>query len=553
MYEWELKLTGPKKQVIVYKDTVIIHTGQPAYSATEEVLFEEALINLQDSYPDIRANIKRKGISNTASVGNNSVNIDPSAILFDVGTYKQLTLEEVTKLVYSVLNTLDPSGENKIWSDYNNLDLAHFHYYGTWPAPSWESGVQFRQAIINKATEIVNLDSLASYNTPKSTVDDNTQPNIPQSGTTGTTLNSLAGDTLKKATDSINDSIVKLQGIGLPPIKDIPQILWDKVIKPRLLTERQIAKKIILLANQSFPIPMTEEDAQLIVYGKIYYKDDVLYDNDAEDPACVAKPGDIDYQPPIDETHPLWQKIVKYIKEFKDSLIQLGIKLGEFLYLIPATIANVAISLTSLVSSIIIVPFGAGIPTALTAVQTMITSIKTLQAKFSELLPLLSGLTIISLLLPKSMQDIISKITSILTVISTILASMTSILGLIDIIMSLFNKAQRKMKSIPVTVKAKANPTIVKQSQSTILTVEVSGGDYDYIYEWTDSNGTVIAKDPNSGDDDGTREVTPIVPVTISTVLKNGVNNLTNTYTCKVTDAKGKGTSATGSIMIIRG
>jgi hypothetical protein len=197
-------------------------------------------------------------------------------------------------------------------------------------------------------------------------------------------------------------------------------------------------------------------------------------------------------------------------------------------------------------------PFGAGIPTAMNAILSMVNSIKILQAKFAEILPLLAGISIIGLLLPKELQDIIAKITSLFEVIAGIIAAMLSILGLIDIIMKLFRKTEKKMKSIPVTVKAKANPVSVKQNEKTILTVEVSGGDYDYIYEWTDANGVVIAKDPNSGDDDGTREITPFGA--ISTITINDIkNSLINTYKCKVTDQKGKGTSAEGKITVIRG
>ena len=398
----------------------------------------------------------------------------------------------------------------------------------------YPSGADDR-ASSNTITNVTTLDPNTTTDTTFST-----NPNITN-----------PSDALNAAKDTISEKIVSLQSIGLPPITDIPKILWEQVIKPQLLTERQVAKKMILLSTKTFPVPMTEEDAQLFIYGKIYYKDGSLYDNDAKDPNCVAQPGDEDYQPPIDKTHPIWQKIEKYIKDFKDSLIQLGIKLGEFLFLIPATIANITIGLTSLLASIVILPFGSGIPTAMNAILSMMNSIKILQAKFAEILPLLAGIAIIGLLLPPSAQDIISKITALLATMGGILVAMTSILGLMDTITKLVDKSKKKMKSVKFSVKAKADPTSVKLNQSTILTVEASGGDYDYVYEWTDSNGAVISNSTTSGDDDGKREITPIIPTISAEQLKKGASP-TIEYICKVTDNGGKGTSSTGSVTITR-
>ena len=61
----------------------------------------------------------------------------------------------------------------------------------------------------------------------------------------------------------------------------------------------------------------------------------------------------------------------------------------------------------------------------------------------------------------------------------------------------------------------------------------------------------VIAKDPNSGDDDGTREVTPIIPLMSTTKLR-GSGSPIILYKCKVIDMKGKGTSAEGSVTVTR-
>ena len=129
--------------------------------------------------------------------------------------------------------------------------------------------------------------------------------------------------------------------------------------------------------------------------------------------------------------------------------------------------------------------------------------------------------------------------------------------------MKAFNRAKKKMESIPLSIKAKASPESIKLNEKTILSADVSGGDYDYIYEWKDPDGNIIAKDPNSGEDDGTREVTPYIPKIINNQAISSTLSLINKftgmieiestkYTCKVTDKKGKGTSQIDTIKVNR-
>jgi len=255
------------------------------------------------------------------------------------------------------------------------------------------------------------------------------------SGITGNTI-SLGTDELTKIIDGIKNDMIILQGLGLSAIKDVTTILWN-TIEPLLLTKRQTAKKVLLISN---PL-MTEEDAQLFIYGKLYYKNGILYDNDILDPSCVSKPTDDNYHKPIDDSHPISKQIDKWIKELKDSLIQLGIKLGEFIDLIADTTVTIALALTSLVSSVIILPFGAGMPTALTAVKTMMMAIKTLKSKIGEIFPFLASFDIIGYLLPMTfLVGIIATITGILAIIKSITDSITSIFAILAVIIALFNK-----------------------------------------------------------------------------------------------------------------
>ena len=444
-FTYKFGTLGPKKWVIVYDNGTQIYSGTPSFAATNDILVQEAILGLKDSYP---------GVENMTLTTTNS------------STTKNTTIPPV-----------------------------------------------------------------------KSTVD------------SGTTFNTASTTELTKSKDDLQKKITELQVIGLPPVSKVPADIWSKAIKPKLLTQRQIAKKMLIMQGASFNPPLSEEDAQLCIYGKVYYKDGKLYDNDKLDPACVAQPGDEDYQPPIDENHPMWKKINQQIKDLENGLVQLGIKLGEFTIAIPTTVAVIATSLVALVASVTILPFGAGVPTAMTAVQTMMAAVKNLQQKTAEILPLLVVIDAIALLLPKEAQPVIAQINVIFGIFVTILAALTVVLGLLNKVTSALNKAKKKMDSISLTVKAKAEPSVVSKGKEVKLSVEASGSDYQFSYEWTDINGNIIPRDPNDldGDDDGVRTVIPNIPY-YNNPLKARLPE--TTYTCKVKD--GKGTIKTSTVVVTR-
>lgn len=331
-------------------------------------------------------------------------------------------------------------------------------------------------------------------------------------------------DSINKTKDELEEKIKSLQEIGLPGIKDVPKTVWKQLIEPNLLTPRQVAKKILILQGQKYNKPILEEDAQLIIYGKVYYKNGKLYDNDKKDPACVAKPGDEDYVDPIDEDHPIWKNIIEMTKGLKDKLIQLGIKLGEFLFAIPQTIITIATSLIALVSSAIILPFGSGLPAAITAVMTMVATIKELQAKTAALLPLIGVVDAISLLLPKEAQAIVVQINIVYGILLGIITALSEILGLLGKVTSLLNKSKDKMDNQKLSLEVKAEPSTITRNKSSKLSANATGGDWDYHFEWTTSNGTGLTKEQE--------------------IVVNPTSS--STYYCKVLD--GKGTIKTASV-----
>lgn len=354
-------------------------------------------------------------------------------------------------------------------------------------------------------------------------------------------FNSPKVDDIKAKRDELQEKINSLQGIGLPGVKDVPKTLWDKLIVPRLLTERQVAKKLLMIQGASFSPPLAEEDAQLMIYGKVYYKNGKLFDNDKKDPACISMPGDEDYQPPIDKNSPMWQKIVQMVKDLKDGLLQLGIKLAEFTFALPAAIAVIAVSLVALVSSAVIMPFGAGIPTALSAVQTMMATIKNLQAKTAEFLPLLALVDIIGLLLPSSAQMVIAQINVIFALLTTIIAGLTAIIGLLGKIVGKLSKSKKKMDDQQLKVDVKAEPQLIKLGETAKLTANATGGDWDHRFEWTDSSGQVISNEAEV-------TVTPNIS-SVNTYDRNFKK--TFTYNCKITDSQGSTKTTSTTITMI--
>lgn len=345
-----------------------------------------------------------------------------------------------------------------------------------------------------------------------------------------------------------NDAISKIndiQEVGLPGVKDLATTIWKQIVARFLLSPRQIIKKLIMLSSDKFNTgwfpgngPMTERDAQIMVYGKEYYRNGKLYDKDYETTAwvyydgsnyddsnipCVSHPGDEDYHPPLSKDNPFWQDLMKMVDRFKKAIKQLAIKLGEFLVALPQIIITIAVSLISLVSSIIILPFGAGIPTALTAVNTVLKAIKDLQAKVSELLPPIEDLMdAIGIILPKSAQPIINLIMGIFSILVGIIGALGAIIGIFGKIQDALSKLTKKSEEQEMKVKTKADPSVVDDGEETTLNAEVTGGSWDYDYEWSGPSGVV-----------GREQSVTLEP---EFPPQKGLLKPRVTYTCKATD-----------------
>jgi len=169
----------------------------------------------------------------------------------------------------------------------------------------------------------------------------------------------------------------------------------------------------------------------------------------------------------------------------------------------------------------------------------MIIAIKNLQSKIGEIFPFLSAFDFVGYLLPISvLTGILATIIGILAIIKTITSSITSIFGVLSIILALFSKIKKRSDNVQFKAFAIATPDHISIGQTSILSVNANGGDYNYTYEWTDSYGNIIYNDQNLDYDDGTRTLTPYIPFFNRTLVISSPE--ISKYSVKVTDGTGR-------------
>jgi len=130
------------------------------------------------------------------------------------------------------------------------------------------------------------------------------------------------------------------------------------------------------------------------------------------------------------------------------------------------------------------------------------------------LLPLLGVLDIIGLVVPKAGQVIIAQINAIIAIILGVITALMSILGIFGIISDALSKLKKKSDDQTMKNKAKAEPSSIDKGEESTLSSTATGGSWDYNFEWTDSNGSII----------GTEQEVTVAP------------QKTTTYSCKATD-----------------
>jgi len=317
-------------------------------------------------------------------------------------------------------------------------------------------------------------------------------------------------DEIQLAINTINETV---NGIEQPTID----------IKQFFMTNRQIMKKIIMVGGNMSGIPDTgaadiqidEESAHMLVYGKLMIDEaGNLVDDEITFPECVHE------KTKTKDSHPMKMWIKNKKLEVSIAFDQLKSKGPEIKNATIQLTNEVAASFITLASSPVILPSGAGMPVALSALQGILSALQAYQTKIIQILPLLEPLTFVAILIPLNVIDtVIGMINIFLSIINTALAAVAGILSIVDFLKNTLTSAKETMdaKVLKIT-KITANPAILLQGGTVKLSVAVENGSWQYEYLWTDENGNTISNE------------------------KDATVSYPNIYTCKVTDIKNNST-----------
>jgi len=219
--------------------------------------------------------------------------------------------------------------------------------------------------------------------------------------------------------DALSEVILKLN----EPTNTL-KINWDITF----LTPRQIAKKLmefnapIITDGTNQVIPPDEKSIHIVVYGK-YLLDGKgkLVDNEIKFPDCVDKDRGMSL------THPMFtEKIKNMISEVKTSIRILNIKKIALKEAFELAGKQIVAGVAAAVSALTLLPFGAGLPTAIPALQSIVTAINTLMSTILEILPVLGPLVNIPLVIAEGVLN------SIFTMVNSALVVLIGILDLIS-------------------------------------------------------------------------------------------------------------------------
>jgi hypothetical protein len=339
----------------------------------------------------------------------------------------------------------------------------------------------------------------------------------------------------------------------------------------KFMTDRQIAKKIIILGGNMSGIsasPAVEEAlnrtvpqqgsalvsefagqqvgsidanlAHLMVYGKFMYNENgMLIDNEILFPDCVAGEGEGKGESGITNMSvdfPLMQWIRDIKKEFKFAIAGLRIKAGELGQAFIDMQFQLVLAITTLASAATILPPGSGLPTALSAIKSIPTTLMAFQTRIMQLIPYLKPLTFLKVLIP------MDKVDAAVAPINVILNLIKRPFAIIDVILTLVTAlagatppvpgADGVTPADPMEVKPSAEPNNIPIGNPANIQVKLkanaSKGSWKYVYQWSsDPFGFVSSKaDPI---------VTP---------------KFTTKYICKVADKNDTSNLVTAEIIV---
>jgi hypothetical protein len=190
-------------------------------------------------------------------------------------------------------------------------------------------------------------------------------------------------------------------------------------LSQHILTKRQIAKKIFASVSQYQP--PDEKSIHILVYGKYMVgMDGKVVDNEIKYPECVDK------DKALSINHPIMKDTVKnMVRDIKNSFRVLNIKSTELKDAFKLAVKQIAIAAPATVSAATTLPIGSGVAPALAGIQNIVASIKTLQSRVLEILPVLGPLINLPLIIMEESLNLI------LSMVNTVLIVLIEVLGLI--------------------------------------------------------------------------------------------------------------------------
>lgn len=283
-------------------------------------------------------------------------------------------------------------------------------------------------------------------------------------------------DQLPDKIKGLTDNILSVGEKISPPV--IPISLSDD----DMLSDREVVKKLLIqggsVAGAPSDLPddkqvkMAENAAHMTVYGKLPTDPDPLTPD-------LTKT-------PIKDGHPMMEKAKNMKSELKTTLSQLAQKTKEVLAATQQLISDLIQAIITLASSAVVLPFGAGVPTGLSAVMSIFSSLQAYQTKLMQVIPLLQPLSNIALVVKSS-----DKAESVAGLVNQALGKIGEPLNLIDGLMDKLSivgkKAQETQEaSKPIKVEiTNSNPFITPEKPESKLTAIASQGTWEYTYKWT--------------------------------------------------------------------
>lgn len=328
----------------------------------------------------------------------------------------------------------------------------------------------------------------------------------------------------------IGDKINKLSFLSIPIITFVEYKRGNYGVGEfPFLTNRQIAKKLLMfggnIAGQKLSqinivgdlgindltgmeTTLDEETAHFIVYGKpMMFVGGKLIDNEITNPECVRTSKDNDLDPRIKtlaEDSVILNDIKQIKKEVKDSVASFRMKSGEIIQASKELIPQISISLIALASSVVILPFGSGLPAAVSSVRNLLASITALQTRMSQFLTLLYPLRYLSILLntdtrygEKNYYDlVVNEINKIFSLIEAPLIAINTTLNLVTSVMNSIPKIPGQDPDTPaegVEADLKATSEHINRGEEVTLEVNATKGSWEYNYFWSSIPSGFIA------------------------------------------------------------